>query len=148
MTLEVLSRISQRVLLRPTLAPALQWRGLFDAYSELVNDTISGGASSAASQSWDAAGRRTGLGIAGGGFGFGYQADGLLTSISGGSYTYSTSGLLLSRTYSPRVTTISQRDGDGRPLSVNTKVNGTTVLSETATLPGRWTDGDTFARPV
>jgi RHS repeat-associated protein len=116
--------------------PSMSVTRQFDGYSELVNDTISGGASSAASQGWDAAGRRTGLGIAGGGFSFGYQADGLLTSISGGSYTYSTSGLLASRAYSPRVTTISQRDGDGRPLAVSTTVNGTTVLSETATYLG------------
>jgi len=108
----------------------------YDNYSDLVNDNISGGASSSASQQWDAAGRRTGLGVAGGGFSFGYQADGLLTSINGGGYTYSTSGLLLSRTYSPRVTTISQRDGDGRPLAVNTTVNGITVLSETASYLG------------
>jgi RHS repeat-associated protein len=121
----------------PGTGPSVSVTRQFDGYSELVNDTITGGASSAASQGWDAAGRRTGLGIAGGGFGFGYQADGLLASITGGgSYTYSTSGLLLSRTYSPRVTTISQRDGDGRPLAVNTTVNGTAVLSETATYLG------------
>jgi hypothetical protein len=112
---------------------------MFDAYSELVSDTISGGNSYAANQGWNAAGRRTGLGIGTFGYGFGYQADGLLTGVGGptgyggGSFTYGTSGLLLSRTFSPRVTSITQYDGDGRPLAVSTVVNGTNVLSENLT---------------
>jgi RHS repeat-associated protein len=119
--------------------PAVSVTRMFDAYSELVSDTISGGNSYAANQGWNAAGRRTGLGIGTFGYGFGYQADGLLTGVGGptgyggGSFTYGTSGLLLSRTFSPRVTSITQYDGDGRPLAVSTVVNGTNVLSENLT---------------
>ena len=124
----------------PSTGPSVSVSRQFDNYSELVNDTMTGGGGYAASQSWDAAGRRTGLGFAGTGLRFGYQADGLVTSVSSGNssgtFAYSASGLLLSRTFAPRVTTITQRDGDGRPLSANTTVNGITVLSETATYFG------------
>jgi RHS repeat-associated protein len=121
----------------PSTGPSISVSRQYDNYSELVNDSISGAAGYAAGQGWDAAGRRTGLGVANlGGFGFGYRADGLLASANGGSYTYTTGGLLLSRTFSPRVQSITQFDGDGRPLAANTTVNGSTVLSETVTYTG------------
>ena len=104
----------------------------YDSYSELVGDSISGGAGYTASQSWSAAGRRTGLSIGGFGYSFSWRADGMLLSVGGGgTYTYDTAGQLLTREFSPRVTSITQRDGDGRPLAVNTTVNGANALTET-----------------
>jgi RHS repeat-associated protein len=64
----------------------------------------------------------------------------MLLSVAGpagygnGAYTYDSAGQLLTRTFFPRVTSITQRDGNGRPLAVNTSINGTNVLTETLSL--------------
>jgi RHS repeat-associated protein len=98
---------------------------------------VSGGASYTASQTWNSAGRRTGLGVGTFSYGFSWQADGMLLSVAGpagygnGAYTYDSAGQLLTRTFFPRVTSITQRDGNGRPMAVNTTINGTNVLTET-----------------
>jgi RHS repeat-associated protein len=122
--------------------PGIALARSYDAYRELISDAPSGGAAYTASQSWDSAGRRTGLGIANFGWGYSWQADGMLLSVNGptgyggGAYTYDTAGHLLTRTFSPRVTSITQRDGDGRPTSAYTKVNGSTILTETLSFTG------------
>ena len=70
-------------------------------------------------------------------YGFAWRADGLLLSVAGKQDTAAAltptirTGQLLTRAFSPRMTSITQRDGDGRPLAVNTTVNGSSVLSET-----------------
>ena len=117
--------------------PGVSVTRAFDAYGELIGDAVSGGAGYSASQNWDAAGRRTGLAIGSFVYGFAWRADGLLLSVrgqagyGGGAYTYDTKGQLLTRAFAPRITSITQCDGEGRPLAVNTTVNGSSVLSET-----------------
>lgn len=122
--------------------PAAAVGRAFDGYHELTADTVSGGAGYTANQSWNSAGRRTGLGLANFGWGFSWQADGTMLSVGGptgygsATYTYSTAGQLLTRSFLPRLTTITQRDGDGRPQAINTTVNGTSVLNETLSFTG------------
>ena len=70
------------------------------------------------------------------------------TGYGGASFTYSTSGLLTSRTFSPRVTSITQFDGNGRPLAASTTVNGSSVLTENRTFtPDGLLSTDTLVRP-
>jgi RHS repeat-associated protein len=116
--------------------PAVFLNRTFDSYGKLTSDDLSGGAAYNASQAWDSAGRRIGLGIGSGGYGFSWRADGLLLGVSGGtagigSYNYDTAGQLLTRNFPPRATSVTQRDGNGRPLAVNTATNGVSVFSET-----------------
>jgi RHS repeat-associated protein len=124
----------------------------YDPYGQLATESVNGGSFSyGASQNWDAAGRRSQLGIGSGGYGFGWQADGNLASVSdstgGGIYNYDTSGLLTARTVGNRVTSINSRDGEGRPLSISTTINTLSQLTESLTWSG---DGlltaDTLAR--
>lgn len=86
---------------------------------------------------WDAAGRRTALGIMHDPWntttiGFGYRADGLMTAAGGSTFGYADNGLLLGRTNSLRTWFVNQRDGAGRLLQATTKVGGQTVLTETS----------------
>jgi RHS repeat-associated protein len=116
--------------------PATTITCAYDPYGQLATESVNGSSFSyATSQSWDAVGRRTLLGISGGGsFGFSWRADGVLTSSSdptgGGSYGYDTAGLLTNRLVGIRMTGITSRDGAGRPLSITTTVNGITQLAE------------------
>ena len=126
----------------------------FDPYGQLGSEIVTVGASvfSTASQTWDAGGRRTGLGINGANYGFGSRADGVLTYASdptgSGTYTYDTAGLLTSRTVGSRTTAISSRDGEGRPFTITTTLGGTPLLTESL---GWYDDGtlysDTLYRP-
>jgi RHS repeat-associated protein len=119
----------------------LVWRG-FDAYGQLIGETVWVSLELySADQTWDAAGRRTGLGISDGntsGFDYNYawRADGLLSSVNGAAYTYNNAGLLNSRTVGARATAVSSRDGAGRPLSTSTTVNTVSKLTETLTYAG------------
>ena len=121
--------------------PATSVRRAFNPYGQLASESVNGGAfSCASSQSWDAAGRRTQLGIGGNTYGYVWQADGGLVSVGdsggSGSYGFDTSGLLISRAvaatfWSPSVSrSIGSRDGEGRPLSIYTTVNGQSELTE------------------
>jgi RHS repeat-associated protein len=105
----------------------------YDAYGQLTSEN-------GVSQVWDAAGRRTGLGFAGFGYSFGWRADGLLaavgTSAGSATYSYNTAGLLTNRVVAGRTTSVASRDGTGRPLSITTKVNGMTALSESLSYTG------------
>jgi YD repeat-containing protein len=125
-----------------TTGPATAVQRNYDPYGQLSSETVSVGGSAlyAAGQSFDAAGRRSSLSL-GNGYGFSWQADGLLASASlnqfgGASYAYTTAGLLTNRTVGNRTTTISSRDGAGRPLTITTKVNTLTKLTETIAWTG------------
>ena len=65
--------------------PGVSVTRAFDAYGELIGDTVSGGAGFTASQSWNSAGRRSGLGIDAFVYGFSWRADGMLLSVRGPS---------------------------------------------------------------
>jgi RHS repeat-associated protein len=134
--------------------PSVSVSRSYGMYYEIIRENISGGNSYSATEAYDADVRRTGLGINNFGWGFSYQADGLLTSVGssslygGATFTYSTSGLLLSRLFSPRTTTITQFDGDGRPLAATTTANGPTVLTENLTYtPDGLLASHTLVRP-
>jgi YD repeat-containing protein len=108
----------------------------FDPYGQVSAEivTVGGTAFSSAGQTWDPAGRRTGLTINGASYGFSSRADGALIYASNptgsGSYAFDTAGLLTGRTVGPRTTTITARDGEGRPFSISTAVNGAQPLTE------------------
>ena len=125
----------------------------YDPYGQLSLASVSDGSFSyGTSQSWDAAGHRTILNAGGGSYGFTWRADGVMTSASeptgGGSYIYDSAGLLTNRFVGNRTTTITSRDGEGRPLSITTEVNLLTQLTESLS----WSDdgllsSDTLSRP-
>ena len=121
--------------------PSVSLARSYDAYGQMSGESVAiGGATvSFAGQAWDAAGRRTSLGL-GNGYTFGWQADGQLSyaslGLGAGTYSYTTGGLLTNRTVGNRQTTISSRDGAGRPLTVTTKVNTLTKLTETLSWTG------------
>jgi len=116
----------------------------YDPYGQLSSEsvTINGVAFSGASQTWDAAGRRTGLNINGASYNFVSRADGALTYASNptgsGNYNFDTAGILTSRTVGSLSKSISSRDGEGRPYTIDTTVNGATELTETLS---RYLDG-------
>ena len=116
--------------------PATSVTRTFDPYGQLSGESVNGGSFGYSSgQSWDAAGRRTQLTIGGAGYGYGWRADGNLVAASdptgNGSYTFDTAGLLTSRTVGSRTTSISSRDGEGKPYTIYTAINGVTYLIET-----------------
>ena len=53
-----------------------------------------------------------------------------------GAYSYDTAGLLTSRTVGNRLTSITSRDGEGRPLSITTTINALSQLSESLAWSG------------
>jgi RHS repeat-associated protein len=114
----------------------------FDAYGQLSSETVTwnGTSFSSAGQNWDVAGRRTGLGINGASYNFASRADGALIYASdptgSGSYSFDTAGLLTGRTVGNRSTSITLRDGEGRPLSIATTVNTLSELTESLTWSG------------
>ena len=57
-------------------------------------------------------------------------------STGSGSYSYDTAGLLTNRTVGNRMTSITSRDGEGRPLSITTTVNTLSQLTESLTWSG------------
>jgi RHS repeat-associated protein len=121
--------------------PATMIQRSYDPYSQLSSESVGGGSYGfSASQNWDAAGRRTLLSLSGGTYGFGWQADGSLTSASdptgSGVYTYNTAGLLTSRAVGNRYTAINSRDGEGRPTSISTTVNMVNALTESMSWSG------------
>jgi len=110
----------------------------YDPYGQLGSESINGGpVSYSAGQSWDATGRRTQLNLNGNSYGLNWQADGALAVVSdstgSGNYTYTTAGLLTSRTVGNRQTALSSFDGVGRPLSISTTVNLLPTLTESLT---------------
>jgi RHS repeat-associated protein len=118
----------------------------FDGYGQLASEsiTLNGAPMSSASQGWDVAGRRTLLSLSSQAAsmtcGYGWRADGSLgsvgTPVGAASYAYSATGLLDTRTVGSRVTSVTSRDGMGRPLAINTTVNTQQKLVETLTWTG------------
>ena len=133
--------------------PATSIQRTFDPYGLLATESVNGGAFSYASgQSWDAAGRRTQLAIGGNNYGFAWQADGGLISVSdstgNGSYSFDSAGILTSRAGGGvRSTTITSRDGEGRPLTIITDVSGMQQLSESLAYNRRRPAGDPHVEP-
>ncbi|HEV2330105.1 MAG TPA: DUF6531 domain-containing protein [Verrucomicrobiae bacterium] len=123
----------------------------YDAYGELSGESVSDGSFGyGASQSWDVTGRRSGLTLGNNGYGFGYQGDGNMISAGNGyiaAYSYNTAGILTNRAVGNRDMGITSLDGEGRPLTVGTTINGES-LTETLSYSG---DGlmqsDTLNRP-
>ena len=121
--------------------PATSIQRSFDPYGQLSSESVSAGTFAyGAGQNFDSAGRRSVLNIGSANYGFGWQADGHLIVVDGptgdGVYGFDTAGLLTSRFASPRQTTINSRDGEGRPFSITTTVNGTTALTESLSYYG------------
>lgn len=108
----------------------------YDPYAQLGGEgiTLGGAGFSGVGLTWDAAGRRTSLNFGTANFGFGWRADGALASVTGpggsGVYNFDTAGVLTSRSIGGRTSTVSSRDGTGRPLQVDTDIYGTTVLND------------------
>jgi RHS repeat-associated protein len=118
-----------------TIGPPTLIQRSNDANGLLFSETVSADGSYyvSANDNFDSAGRRIGLGMsaqsAGFNYSFGWQADGLLSSIftqpgGGNNYAYTTAGLLTSRSIGSRYTSIDSRDGVGRPLSITTTMFG------------------------
>jgi RHS repeat-associated protein len=110
----------------------------FDAYGQMTEEAVwTAGPSlfSDFTQTWDAAGRRTGLAGGAAAWVFGYRADGLLAHVGafGQSYdyTYQNNGLLSQRSTPDRTWSASQRDARGRLLQSATSVGANNVLVET-----------------
>lgn len=113
----------------------------FDPYGQLSSESVSAGSFSyGASQSWDAAGRRSILNIGSAGYGFAWQADGNLVGANdptgGGAYSFNTAGLLTNRLVGSRATTITSLDGEGRPLSIVNAIYGLPEVTESLTWSG------------
>ena len=113
----------------------------YDPYGQISKELVGNGMIyHETAQSWDAAGRRTALNFGVFNYSFGWRADGLLgaasTPVGGGTYGYTTAGVLTNRTVGPRTTSVTALDGEGRPLSISTKINGWTKLTESLS----WTD--------
>lgn len=105
----------------------------YDAYGQMLSEN-------GVTQTWDAAGRRKGVNPGAFAYSFDWRADGALqsvsTSVGGGSYGYTTAGVLTNRSVGSRTTTVNSFDGIGRPLSITTKVSLLTKLTETLTWTG------------
>ncbi|MBI1178452.1 hypothetical protein GC207_13540 [bacterium] len=114
----------------------------YDSAGQLTVESISldDDPISAASLGWDAAGRRSALNFSAFKYSYGWRADGSLgsvvTSSGAGSYSYNSAGILTNRTAAGRSMTVTALDGDGRPLSIATKLNAATKLTEALS----WTD--------
>lgn len=77
--------------------PAVSIQRSYDVYGQLASESVNDGSFAYNdNQTWDAAGRRTQLGLGAAGYGFGWQADGSLVaandSTGGGIYSYNTAG--------------------------------------------------------
>lgn len=134
----------------PLTGPSTTINRTYTAYSQLKDEAASINSSPFYStmQAWDAAGNRSSVGYGYGQFGFNmsFRSDGLPRSFAGptgsGLYNYDSGGQLVLRDIIPgvgsgqRVTTIGQRDGMGRPLSITNSLNGAVKLLETLSWTG------------
>jgi RHS repeat-associated protein len=127
--------------LNSSTGPSTSVRRVFDPYGLLKSEfvVVSGDTHSSASQSWNSAGRRTDL-TGTFGYGFAWRADGLLANVwsSGvsGSYGYTTAGLPAERTINSLKVNITARDGMGRVLARETRLNSVLRLTEGLTWTG------------
>jgi YD repeat-containing protein len=114
----------------------------YDPYGLLATESVTEGAFAySASQTFDAAGRRSMLNIDGANYGFAWRADNMMTVAAdptgSGSYSYDTAGMLTNRLVTGgRNTAIISRDGEGRPLTITNAVNLWPELGETLSWSG------------
>jgi len=109
-------------------------------YGQILSETITlgGNAHSSLTQTWDGAGRRSGL-QSGVGFQptFQHNAVGQTTAVTVNAtaynFNYTTAGLLDTRTNPFRTQSVLNRDGAGRITSQSVTASGITPLSETGT---------------
>jgi RHS repeat-associated protein len=125
-----------------SIGPATTITFAHDPYGQLSSESVSDGSFGYdTGQTWDASGRRTMLTFGDDAdYSFGWQADGHLTYASdetgSGYYSFDASGILTSRIVGNRETSITSRDGEGRPLSIATTVNILTNLIESLAYSG------------
>jgi len=118
-----------------SVAPTSTVSRAYNPYSQLSSESIIlGGASfSGAGQTWNVAGRRSGLAINGASYAFGWRADGVLAAASSpagsAAYTWNNAGQLVTRSVGGRTSTYF-RDAMGRPWEVDTDILGAYVLIE------------------
>ena len=115
--------------------PATTVSRSFDAYGQLVLESVRLGSNllSQASQTWEAAGRRSRLDYGLQNIGFIYRPDGLMVASDGSTFGYGDNGLLIGRTNAARIYTVPQRDGVGRVLQTMAKTLSNTNLTEALT---------------
>ncbi len=115
--------------------PATSIRRAYTRQGQLLSESVAldGGVVSAASQGWDAAGRRTQVSFGAWSAGFQYRADGRMSAVNDSVFGYADNGQLLGRTNSFRSVTVTSRDGAGRPLQSITRAGVSTPLTETWT---------------
>ncbi|MBI3191392.1 MAG: hypothetical protein HYZ36_01920, partial [Pedosphaera parvula] len=123
--------------------PTTTIRREYNPYSLLVQESVRFGTNAFYSgNGFDSAGRRASLGIGTFGANFTWRADGKLIRVDVPNfqhtdYGWDTAGLLTSRTAGWRNTTITSRDGMGRPRALGTEAKtGNTVLTETLAYTG------------
>lgn len=123
-----------------TTGPSTSVSRSYTPANHLGSETVSltGGSTSVTAPLWNAAGRRSGLGIQHSAsltaiIPFSYQADGLMTAAGEASFGYANNGLLTTRTNNSRTYAVNQRDGTGRILQTTTTAAGGTALTENLT---------------
>jgi RHS repeat-associated protein len=131
-----------------SIGPAVSVRRTYDPYNLLASESlwVDGVQHSSADLKWDSAGRRDRLYVGNFLYQFGWQADGVLGSVSaspdvtsptvGGIYTYNSAGLLTNRVANSLAVSVTARDGVGRVLARTSKVYGVTKLDETLAWTG------------
>ena len=113
----------------------------YDPYGLLAGElvTLNGASHSGATIARNSGGRRAQMVInsqsSSISYGYAWRADGLLTGIGtpsvNATYGYTTAGLLNSRSVNNLAVNVTARDGVGRVLTRNSKINGLTQLDET-----------------
>lgn len=114
----------------------------YNPYGLLVQESVRFGTNNFyTGNAYNSVGRRASMDIGGFGASFTWRADGRLTKVDVPNFRYTdygwdTAGWLTNRAAGGRNTTITSRDGTGRPLTVETVVNGVTELTETLAYTG------------
>ncbi|MGH7978637.1 MAG: RHS repeat-associated core domain-containing protein, partial [Limisphaerales bacterium] len=132
--------------------PSTSIQRSYNPYGELSGESVSDGSFSYSThQSWGVTGRRSMLNFGGNDYSFGYQADGNMISVGdstgAGAYSYSTTGILTNRTVGVRNTGITSLDGEGRPLSINTTIDGESLTEDLSYSGDGLLQSDTLYRP-
>lgn len=130
----------------PSTGPTTTVLRSFDPYGLLAGESVlvNGSAHSGASLARDSAGRRAQLAInhqlSAINYSYAWRADGLLAGVGtpsvNASYSYTTAGLLSSRTVNNLAVNVTSRDGAGRVLAQTSSVNSITRSSESLSWSG------------
>ncbi|MEW6306011.1 MAG: DUF6531 domain-containing protein [Verrucomicrobiota bacterium] len=140
----LLTNVVERFALTNT-GPEVSIRREYNAYGQLTVEQVQFGpdilsSSLSSSHAYNSAGRRAAAGFGLFGYNFEWRADGALSRVDtlygDTTYGYDTAGLLTNRVSGVRDTRINSRDGMGRPLTVETKANSVTQLTETLAYTG------------